>query len=107
MVYKEHTKEVYGVDWNKTRLEQNFISASWDHSIKLVRYIYGCITIADDKISVGSFKTSINGYLSGTHKHRVRRCVVSSCAKVLRLCVRGRNTHDLEHSSSTGASLEG
>ncbi|XP_065342761.1 peroxisomal targeting signal 2 receptor [Cloeon dipterum] len=35
MVYKEHSKEVYGVDWNKTRLEQQFITASWDCTIKL------------------------------------------------------------------------
>lgn len=40
MVYKEHSKEVYGVDWNKTRLDQHFISASWDHTIKLVGYAF-------------------------------------------------------------------
>ncbi|XP_059470431.1 peroxisomal targeting signal 2 receptor [Neocloeon triangulifer] len=35
LVYKEHSKEVYGVDWSKTRQEQLFLSASWDCTVKL------------------------------------------------------------------------
>lgn len=35
MVYREHTKEAYSVDWSQTRDEQLFISASWDATIKL------------------------------------------------------------------------
>lgn len=34
-VLKEHTKEVYSVDWAKTRRDQFIISASWDCTIKL------------------------------------------------------------------------
>lgn len=33
--YHEHTKEVYSIDWNKTRLEQVFLTASWDGTVKL------------------------------------------------------------------------
>lgn len=34
-IYQEHTKEVYSVDWCKTRREQLMLSASWDCTIKL------------------------------------------------------------------------
>lgn len=34
-VFKEHTAEVYGVDWSCSRQVDQFLSASWDHSIKL------------------------------------------------------------------------
>ncbi|XP_078374973.1 peroxisomal targeting signal 2 receptor-like isoform X3 [Oculina patagonica] len=34
-VLKEHTAEVYGVDWSCSRQIDQFLSASWDHSIKL------------------------------------------------------------------------
>lgn len=33
--YREHTKEVYSVDWSKTRQEQLMVSASWDCTTKL------------------------------------------------------------------------
>ena len=35
VVLKEHNKEVYSVDWTKTRQDQLIISASWDCTIKL------------------------------------------------------------------------
>lgn len=35
-VYNEHKKEVYSVDWSKTRQEQLVLSASWDCTVKLV-----------------------------------------------------------------------
>jgi peroxin-7 len=35
MVYNEHEKEIYSVDWCKTRLKQQFLSASWDCTLKL------------------------------------------------------------------------
>ncbi|XP_041420461.1 peroxisomal targeting signal 2 receptor-like isoform X2 [Xenopus laevis] len=34
-VFKEHTQEVYSVDWSQTRGEQLIVSGSWDHTIKL------------------------------------------------------------------------
>ncbi|XP_065212889.1 peroxisomal targeting signal 2 receptor isoform X1 [Planococcus citri] len=34
-VFREHTKEIYSVDWSQTRFEQLVLSASWDKSIKL------------------------------------------------------------------------
>ncbi|XP_075453951.1 peroxisomal biogenesis factor 7 isoform X1 [Ascaphus truei] len=34
-VYKEHTQEVYSVDWSQTRGEQLLVSGSWDHTAKL------------------------------------------------------------------------
>ncbi|KAB0407283.1 hypothetical protein E2I00_000138, partial [Balaenoptera physalus] len=34
-VYKEHTQEVYSVDWSQTRCEQLVVSGSWDQTIKL------------------------------------------------------------------------
>ncbi|XP_026473457.1 peroxisomal targeting signal 2 receptor [Ctenocephalides felis] len=34
-VYKEHKKEVYSVDWSRTRQEQHMLSASWDCTVKL------------------------------------------------------------------------
>ncbi|XP_002735592.1 peroxisomal targeting signal 2 receptor-like [Saccoglossus kowalevskii] len=34
-VLKEHTKEVYGIDWSQTRDQHFILSASWDKSIKL------------------------------------------------------------------------
>lgn len=34
-VFKEHSAEVYGVDWSCSRQIDQFLSASWDHSIKL------------------------------------------------------------------------
>lgn len=33
---REHKKEVYSVDWSKTRQEQFVLSASWDCTVKLV-----------------------------------------------------------------------
>ena len=38
-VWKEHTKEVCCVDWSQTRQQQLVLSGSWDHTIKLVKYI--------------------------------------------------------------------
>lgn len=35
MVLKEHTKEVYGVDWSQTRDQHFILSASWDRTVKL------------------------------------------------------------------------
>ncbi|XP_077286027.1 peroxisomal biogenesis factor 7 [Arctopsyche grandis] len=32
---REHKKEVYSVDWSRTRQEQHILSASWDCSVKL------------------------------------------------------------------------
>ncbi|XP_060096018.1 peroxisomal biogenesis factor 7 [Heteronotia binoei] len=34
-VYKEHTQEVYSVDWSQTRGEQLIVSGSWDQTAKL------------------------------------------------------------------------
>nr|XP_020635038.1 peroxisomal biogenesis factor 7 [Pogona vitticeps] len=34
-VYKEHSQEVYSVDWSQTRGEQLIISGSWDQTVKL------------------------------------------------------------------------
>ncbi|XP_078226293.1 peroxisomal biogenesis factor 7 isoform X3 [Callithrix jacchus] len=34
-VYKEHTQEVYSVDWSQTRGEQLVVSGSWDRTVKL------------------------------------------------------------------------
>ncbi|XP_068135593.1 peroxisomal biogenesis factor 7 [Hyperolius riggenbachi] len=34
-VFKEHTKEVYSVDWSQTRGEHLLVSGSWDHTAKL------------------------------------------------------------------------
>ncbi|KAM3932335.1 peroxisomal biogenesis factor 7 [Leptodactylus fuscus] len=34
-VFKEHTQEVYSVDWSQTRGEQLLVSGSWDHTAKL------------------------------------------------------------------------
>ena len=34
-VFREHTKEVYSVDWSQTRGERGVISGSWDGLIKL------------------------------------------------------------------------
>ncbi|XP_053317016.1 peroxisomal biogenesis factor 7 isoform X2 [Spea bombifrons] len=34
-VLKEHTQEVYSVDWSQTRGEQLLVSGSWDHTAKL------------------------------------------------------------------------
>uniref|UniRef100_A0A2K5LLG9 Peroxin-7 n=1 Tax=Cercocebus atys TaxID=9531 RepID=A0A2K5LLG9_CERAT len=34
-VYKEHTQEVYSVDWSQTRGEQLVVSGSWDQTVKL------------------------------------------------------------------------
>ncbi|KAE8602124.1 hypothetical protein XENTR_v10013890 [Xenopus tropicalis] len=34
-VFKEHTQEVYSVDWSQTRGEQLIVSGSWDHTVKL------------------------------------------------------------------------
>ncbi|XP_077977192.1 peroxisomal targeting signal 2 receptor-like [Glandiceps talaboti] len=34
-VLKEHSKEVYGVDWSQTRDQNLILSASWDRTIKL------------------------------------------------------------------------
>lgn len=33
--YKEHSKEVYSVDWSKSRQNPLLMTASWDRSIKL------------------------------------------------------------------------
>lgn len=33
---REHKKEVYSVDWSRTRQEQLVLSASWDCTVKLV-----------------------------------------------------------------------
>uniref|UniRef100_A0A8D1V5P0 Peroxin-7 n=1 Tax=Sus scrofa TaxID=9823 RepID=A0A8D1V5P0_PIG len=35
LVYKEHTQEVYSVDWSQTRGEQLVVSGSWDQTVKL------------------------------------------------------------------------
>ncbi|CAH0555801.1 unnamed protein product [Brassicogethes aeneus] len=35
VTFWEHKKEVYSVDWARTRQDQLFLSASWDRSIKL------------------------------------------------------------------------
>ncbi|XP_042218480.1 peroxisomal targeting signal 2 receptor-like isoform X2 [Homarus americanus] len=35
MVYQEHLKEAYSLDWSQTRDHQLFISASWDTTLKL------------------------------------------------------------------------
>lgn len=35
MVYQEHLKEVYSVDWSQTQDYQVFVSASWDTTLKL------------------------------------------------------------------------
>lgn len=35
MVYREHKKEIYSVDWSKVPYEQLFISASWDSTVKI------------------------------------------------------------------------
>nr|XP_022918396.1 peroxisomal targeting signal 2 receptor [Onthophagus taurus] len=35
VILNEHTKEVYSVDWSKTRQQQLIISASWDCTVKL------------------------------------------------------------------------
>jgi peroxin-7 len=35
MIYKEHKKEVYSIDWLSVRSENFILSASWDMSIKL------------------------------------------------------------------------
>ncbi|XP_071536873.1 peroxisomal targeting signal 2 receptor-like isoform X2 [Panulirus ornatus] len=35
MLYQEHTKEAYSLDWSQTRDHQLFISASWDATLKL------------------------------------------------------------------------
>jgi peroxin-7 len=35
MLYNEHEKEIYSVDWCKTRQKQQFLSASWDCTLKL------------------------------------------------------------------------
>lgn len=35
VTFWEHKKEVYSVDWTRTRQEQLFLSASWDKTIKL------------------------------------------------------------------------
>ncbi|XP_054577782.1 peroxisomal biogenesis factor 7 isoform X3 [Eptesicus fuscus] len=34
-VYKEHTQEVYSVDWSQTRGEHLVVSGSWDQTVKL------------------------------------------------------------------------
>ncbi|KAB0795164.1 hypothetical protein PPYR_12003 [Photinus pyralis] len=34
-IFHEHIKEVYSVDWNRTRQEQLILSASWDATIKV------------------------------------------------------------------------
>ncbi|XP_063297266.1 peroxisomal biogenesis factor 7 [Pelobates fuscus] len=34
-IFKEHTQEVYTVDWSQTRGEQLLVSGSWDHTAKL------------------------------------------------------------------------
>uniref|UniRef100_UPI00398F10F0 peroxisomal biogenesis factor 7 isoform X1 n=1 Tax=Pristiophorus japonicus TaxID=55135 RepID=UPI00398F10F0 len=34
-VFKEHTQEVYSVDWNQTRGEHLVVSGSWDQTIKV------------------------------------------------------------------------
>ncbi|XP_069090751.1 peroxisomal biogenesis factor 7 isoform X2 [Pleurodeles waltl] len=34
-VFKEHTQEVYSVDWSLTRGEQLVVSGSWDHTAKV------------------------------------------------------------------------
>ncbi|VTJ75113.1 Hypothetical predicted protein [Marmota monax] len=34
-VYKEHTQEVYSVDWSQTRGEQLVVSGSWDQTVKV------------------------------------------------------------------------
>ncbi|XP_070595987.1 peroxisomal biogenesis factor 7 [Erythrolamprus reginae] len=34
-VYKEHTQEVYSVDWSQTRGDQLIVSGSWDQTAKL------------------------------------------------------------------------
>uniref|UniRef100_A0AAA9TCK9 Peroxin-7 n=1 Tax=Bos taurus TaxID=9913 RepID=A0AAA9TCK9_BOVIN len=34
-VFKEHTQEVYSVDWSQTRGEQLVVSGSWDQTVKL------------------------------------------------------------------------
>lgn len=39
MVLKEHTKEVYGVDWSQTRDQHLILTASWDKTVKLVNDI--------------------------------------------------------------------
>ena len=35
MVYREHKKEIYSIDWSKVPFEQLVLSASWDCTIKL------------------------------------------------------------------------
>lgn len=35
MIYKEHKKEIYSIDWSRTRREQFVLTASWDCTIKL------------------------------------------------------------------------
>lgn len=35
MVYREHQKEAYSLDWTQTRDSQFFVSSSWDGTIKL------------------------------------------------------------------------
>lgn len=37
---REHKKEVYSVDWSRTRQEQHILSASWDCSVKLVCSVF-------------------------------------------------------------------
>lgn len=47
---REHKKEVYSVDWSRTRQEQHILSASWDCSVKLVR-----IFVIDTHLIIAKF----------------------------------------------------
>ncbi|MGH0179891.1 UNVERIFIED_CONTAM: hypothetical protein FKN15_008544 [Acipenser sinensis] len=38
-VFKEHTQEVYSVDWSQTRAEQLIVSGSWDSTAKVVSWV--------------------------------------------------------------------
>lgn len=42
---REHKKEVYSVDWSKTRQEQFVLSASWDCTVKLVRFVVEIVSV--------------------------------------------------------------
>lgn len=52
--YREHKKEVYSVDWSRTRQEQLMLSASWDCSVKLVSFIKYFLKI-NQKFKIFSF----------------------------------------------------
>ena len=64
-VKKEHLQEVYSIDWGGTRDNQLLLTASWDHTIKLVSKIL----LHQYYSTLHQFYTTLHQYYSTLHQY--------------------------------------